>query len=99
VANAAYQPRRTLCAVGCMRLLAKQPVVLCMVADPEPHKAVGCFDRESPIVTSDSSGPEATGLLEMKGRVSRVLFQAREGPIGKPLGLGRQGSIARPEIG
>jgi hypothetical protein len=70
-----------------------------MIADPEPHKAVGGFDRESPIVTSDSSRPERADLLEMKGRVTRVLFQARKGPIGKPLDLGRQGSIARPEIG
>jgi hypothetical protein len=67
-----------------------------MVADPEPHKAVGYFDRESPIVTSDSSGPEATDLLEVKGRVSRVLFQTREGPIGKPLDLGRQGIDSTP---
>ena len=99
LANAAYQPRRTLCAVGCMRLLAKQPVVICMVADPESHKAVGGFDREGPMVTSDPSGPEATDLLEMKGRVTRVLFQVREGPIGELLDLGRQRSIVGPEIG
>jgi len=60
---------------------------------------IGDFDRESPIVTSDSSGPEAPDPLEMKGRVTRVLFQVCEGPIGKRLNLGRQGSIARPEIG
>jgi hypothetical protein len=56
-----------------MRLLAKQPVVICMAADPEPHKPVGGFDRESPMVTSDPSGPEATNFFEMKGGVTRVL--------------------------
>ena len=97
--NAAYQPRRTLCAVGCMRLLAKQPVVICMAADPEPHKAVRSFDREGPMMTSDPSGPKATDLFEMQRRVTRVFFQVRVGPIGEPLNFWRQGSIAGPKIG
>ena len=97
--NAAYQPRRTLCAVGCMRLLAKQPVVICMAADPEPHKAVRNFDREGPIMTSDPSGPKATDLFEIQRRVTRVFFQVRVRPIGEPLNFWRQGSIAGPEIG
>jgi hypothetical protein len=42
-----------MCAAAWIRLLAKQPVVSCMAADPEPHKAVDGFDRERPIVTAD----------------------------------------------
>ena len=85
--------------VGSMRLLAKQPVVICMAADPEPHKAVRSFDREGPMMTSDASGPKATDLFEMQRRVTRVFFQVRVGPIGEPLNFWRQGSIAGPEIG
>jgi hypothetical protein len=82
-----------------MRFLAKQPVVICMAADPEPHEAIDGFDRKCPIVTSNPSGPETTHLLEMKSRMMRIVFQVRIGPIREPLGFGRQGSVAGPEIG
>src|SRR5262252_1230041 len=59
-----------------MRLLAKQSIVICMAADPEPHKAVRSLVCKCPIVTADPSRPEAADPLEMKRRVMRVLFQA-----------------------
>ena len=55
----AYQPRRAKRSVGCMRVLAVQPNVVRMGADPEPYEPVGRFDRESTIVSPDPSGPEA----------------------------------------
>jgi hypothetical protein len=81
-----------------MRLLAKQAIVICMAADPEPHKTVRSFDRKCSIVAADPNRPEAADLLEMKRRVMRVLFQVRVGSIGEPLDLWRQRTIARPEI-
>jgi hypothetical protein len=46
--------------VGSNGLLAKQPIVVGMAADPEPHEAIGRFDSERAVVTSDPSGPQAT---------------------------------------
>ena len=79
-------------------MLAKQPVVVSMAADPESHKTVDGFDRKCPILTSNPSRPETTYLLEMKSRMMRIVFQVRVGPIGEPLDLGRQGLVAGPEI-
>ena len=83
--NAAYQPRRALCAVGWMRLLAKQPVVVGMGADPEPHEPVGRFDGEGAVVTPDSGRPEAADLLEVKRGMTRVLLQSRVRLVGELL--------------
>jgi hypothetical protein len=60
-----------------MRLLAKQPVVICMAADPEPDKTVDGLDGKGPIVASDPGGPEAADFLEMKRRMMRILFEVR----------------------
>jgi hypothetical protein len=68
-------------------MLAKQPIVVGMVADPEPHEAVGRFERERVIVTSDPSGPRATNLLELKRRMSRILLEIRIRLIGELLDL------------
>ena len=68
-------------------MLAKQPIVVCMAADPEPHEAVGRFDRERAVVTSDPSGPEAANLLELKRRMSRILLEMRIRLIGELLHL------------
>ena len=76
----------------------EEAIVICMAADPEPHKAGRSFDRKCPIMTADPSRPEAADLLGMKRRVMRVLFQVRVGSIGEPLDLWRQRTIARPEI-
>jgi hypothetical protein len=76
-----------------------QPVVICMAADPEPHKAVDGLDCKRPVVASNPGGPEATDFLEMKSRMMRILFQVRMRPIGEPLDLWWQGSITGPEIG
>ena len=88
-----YQPRRILCDVGCMRLLAKQPIVVAMAANPEPDEPVCRFDCESAVVSSDPSRPEPADLLEVKCGMPRVLLQARVGVIGESPNLGRQGSV------
>ena len=68
-------------------MLAKQPIVVCMAADPEPHEAVGRFDRERAIVISDPSGPEAANFLELKRGISRILLETRVCLIGEFLDL------------
>ena len=70
-------------------MLAKKPIVVCMAANPEPHKAVDGFDRKCPTVTSNPSGPETAYSLELKRRMIRIVFEVRVGPIGEPLDLWR----------
>lgn len=98
-ASPAIRATRGPPAVACIRKLAKQAIVVGMTADPEPYEAVGCLYREGAIVGPDPSRPEAAYLLEMKGRMTWVLFQARVGLVGKLLNLRWQGPITRPEIG
>jgi len=69
-----------------------------MAADPEPHKTVVRFDRKCPILTANPNRPETAHFLEMQSRMMRIVFQVRVGAIGEPLDLGRQGSVAGPEI-
>jgi hypothetical protein len=53
----------------------------------QPHEAVGRFDREGAVVTSDPSGPEAANLLELKRGMPRILLETRVGLIGELLHL------------
>lgn len=66
-----------------MRLLAKQPIIVCMRADPEPYEAVCCFDRQGAVVGTDANGPKAADLLEVKRWVPGVLLQAGVRLIGE----------------
>jgi hypothetical protein len=67
---------------------ARQPIVVCMVADPEPHEgSVDRFDREQAGVGSDPSGSKVTNLLEPKRRVSRILLATRVRLIGELLDI------------
>ena len=72
---------------GSNGLFAKQPIVVCVAADPEPHEAVSRFDRERAIVTPDPSGPEASNLLELKRGISRILLETLVRLIGECLHL------------
>ena len=82
-----------------MRLLAKQPIVVGMAANPEPNEPVWRFGRKCAVVSSHSSRPERADLLEVKRRVPRILFQVSIRLIGEIPNLGRQGPIQRPEVG
>jgi hypothetical protein len=83
------QPRRVRRAVDCMHVSAKQPVVVGMGADPEPHQSVSCFDGERAVVSADPSGPEPTDLLEVERWMPRVLLQTGVGLIGEILHIRR----------
>ncbi len=50
-----YQPRGALRLIGCVRSLAKQPVVIGMGADPEPHEPVFRFHGQGAVVGSNPS--------------------------------------------
>lgn len=63
-------------------MLARRPIVVCMVA-----KAVGRFDRERAVVGSDPSGSKVTTLLELKRKASRILLEMRVRLIGELLDL------------
>lgn len=58
-----------------MRLLAKQPIVVGMAANPEPHKPVWHFDGESTVVDADPRRPEPANLLEVKGWMPGSCFR------------------------
>ena len=68
-----------------MRLSAKQPIVVGMRADPEPHQSVCRFDRERTVANADPSGPEPTDLLEVERWMPRVLLQTGICLIGESL--------------
>ena len=68
-------------------MFAKRPIVVCVVADPEPHEAVRRFDCERTVVTSDPSGPKAPNLLELKRRISRIVLETLVRLIGECLHL------------
>jgi len=84
-----YQPRGALRLIGCVRSLAKQPVVIGMGADPEPHEPVFRFHGQGAVVGSNPSRPEATDLFEVERRVPRVLLQARVCLVGEILDVRR----------
>ena len=70
-------------------VLANDLIVVCVAADSEPHETVGPFDCEGPMMTPNPRRPEATHLLEVQGRMVRVVFQVTVGSIGEPLDLWR----------
>jgi hypothetical protein len=63
--NVAYQPQRARGAVGCVRLLAEQPIVVRVGTDPEPDEVVRRLDRQGTVAGPDPSRPEAADLLEV----------------------------------
>ena len=69
-----------------------------MTAYPEPHEAVGGFDCEGPVVPPNPHRPETPHLLEVEGRMVRVVSQVSVGSVGERLDLCRQRSVAGPEI-
>jgi len=59
-AACSYQPAARSTRRRRMRLLAKQPIVVGMAANPERHEPVYRFDREGAVVSRDPSRPEQT---------------------------------------
>ncbi len=49
-----------------MRLLAKQPIVVGMAANPEPDESIGRFDGQGSVVGADPRRPEPADFLEVK---------------------------------
>jgi len=74
-------------SVGCMHMLAEQPIVVRMGADPEPDKPVGRFDCKGAVVSPHSRRPEAADLLEVERWVTGVFFQLRVRLVGEVLDM------------
>jgi hypothetical protein len=79
-------------------LLAKQPIVVGMTANPKPDQAVRCFHREGAIVSADTGRPEPADFLEVKGGVPWILLQACVRLIGEIANLLRQRLVQRPKV-
>jgi hypothetical protein len=71
--------------VGSSKGLADQLVVRRVRSDPKPHDAVRPFDANCAIVDADSSGVEATDLLEMERWMPWIALQLLEAAIGEAL--------------
>jgi hypothetical protein len=46
-----------------------------VVANPKPQDSVLDVDAEGTIIETDSARPEPTHALELKGRVTRIIFE------------------------
>jgi hypothetical protein len=55
--------------------LAEKFVVLRVGSNPKPHKAVGSFDGERPVMVTHSGGPIAANFLQVKRWVTRIAFE------------------------
>ncbi len=95
--NGTHQPRRVLRAAGCMRLLAKQAIVVRVTADPEPQEPIARFDAQGTMVPADAHGPKAPDLLEVEGRMSRIMLQSRIRLICERPHFRWQRVVSRPE--
>ena len=80
-----------------MCLVAKQAIVVRMTADPEPQEPIARFDAQGTMVPADAHGPEAPDLLEVEGRMSRVLLQSSIGLICERSHVRWQRVVGRPE--
>ena len=70
-----------------MGLLAEQPIVVRMRADPEPYEPVGRFDGQRAVLNPHSHRPEPPNLLEVERWITGVFLQPRVRLIGERLGL------------
>jgi hypothetical protein len=61
--------------VRCKRRLSDEFVIIGVRTDPEPNEILTRFHRNGAVVQADARRPEATDVLEMKGRVSRIALQ------------------------
>ncbi len=69
-----------------------------MRPNPKPDEAIRAFDGKRTVVQPHSSRPEAPDLLEMYGRMLRILFREFEAFVGECLNLGRKLAITRPKL-
>ena len=72
-------------------------VVLSVAAYPEPQQAIGYVDSQCSIMHPDTHRSVSSSLLEMKGRVRRILLQKGILRVGKLLNVLWQSLVAVPE--
>jgi hypothetical protein len=64
-----------------------------VTTDPEPDEAVIHLDRERSVPTPYPCGPDVSGLLEAKCRMTWILLESLESLIGEPLDLCRGNAL------
>src|SRR5207249_4926561 len=72
-------------------------IVLGVCPDPEPDQIGPILDRHRAIVEANPDRPEATDLLQVQRRVSRVLTKQPVTGVCQPLNYGRQVTVGVPE--
>ena len=68
-----------------------------MSSYPEPHHHALVFHRKRPVMQTDPSGPKPSQLLEVQGRVLRVLSQQSVGLVSQAPYIVRKLPITRPK--
>ena len=69
-----------------------------MATYPEPQQAIRYVDSQCPIVHPDTDRSVSAGLLEVKGRVRRILLQKGILRIGELSNVLWQSLVAVPEL-
>lgn len=80
-------------------LRRRQPIVLGMRPDLEPHQILARLHRQGTIVYPDSGRPESADFLEMQRGMLWVLAKQREILVRQVPNRIRQRVIALPEFG
>ena len=60
-----------------------------MSADPEPEEVLILLDGKGAMAKAHSGRPETVDLLEMYGRMPRILLHQRKNGMGQLLNTGR----------
>ena len=69
-----------------------------MRPNPKPDETVRAFDGKRTVVQPNSRRPEAPDLLEVYGRMLRILLREFEAFVGECLNLCGKLAIARPKL-
>jgi len=60
----------------------KEPIVIFVMAYPEPEDVFARFHCERTVVQADACGSKTPDLLELKGRMRQVRFEQFEVGVG-----------------
>ena len=69
-----------------------------MIADPKPQDSVLDIDAKGAMVKADSARPEPAHALELKGGVTRIIFEESILLARQPLHSRPQSSIRGPKL-
>jgi hypothetical protein len=78
--------------------LADEAIIFGVIADPEPQDSVLDINAERAMVTADSARPKPAHPLELKGRVTRIIFEKAIFLVRQMLHGGSQSPVTGPKL-